>query len=298
MGEVSFLETLRDEINQTPKRRQELLCELGEVLGRTVVAYFTSFKYAVTIDQSDVDMLEEVLRSTKISNGLCLVLNSPGGDSVAAERIIRICRVYSDNVFDVLIPRRAKSAATMIALGADRIFMGETSALGRIDPQLVTIEVDGTSTVLPADVVIKSYDELLGKAASIDGHLEPYLQQLSRYDPREIERLRRAVRLAEDIALRCLKQGNFAGMSKQAIKKKIGIFLKPTITKAHVREVFFDEVQKIGLNVELIRHDDPIWGIVSELCLRADYFVSSDYCKLIESPEHHFSLPWHEEAKK
>ncbi|MBM3142651.1 MAG: hypothetical protein FJ005_06355 [Chloroflexi bacterium] len=125
-----FISTLSDELGQHPKRRQELLRKLSEAVGYTAVAFFTSFRYPVMIEEGDADMIEEVLQATDLSNGLCLVLNSPGGDAIAAERIVHTCRVYSNDKFVVLIPRRAKSAATMIAFGADKIYMGQTSALG------------------------------------------------------------------------------------------------------------------------------------------------------------------------
>ncbi len=123
-AEKPFISTLLDELNQDACPRQELLRKIGEVVGRTAVAYFTSFRYPVMIDDSDADMIEEVLQASTLENGLCLVLNSPGGEALAAERIVRTCREYSDGNFDVVIPRRAKSAATMIA------FRGEQNLYG------------------------------------------------------------------------------------------------------------------------------------------------------------------------
>jgi len=117
-----YITTLANELNQHPRPRQELLREIGDEIGRTAVLYFTSFKYLVMIEEGDADMLEEVLQVTDLSNGLCLILDSPGGDALAAERMVRICREYSGDKFEVMVPRRAKSAATMIAFGANKIY--------------------------------------------------------------------------------------------------------------------------------------------------------------------------------
>ena len=82
-----------------------------------------------------------------------------------------------------------------------------------------------------------------------------------------------------------------SGMSRNQIRKKISIFLKPEATKAHGRDIHYDEAQKSGLNIQLIRHNEPLWRSVAELYTRADHYVCSEYCKLVESPGHHFALP-------
>ena len=125
------------------------------------------------IADSDVRMLEEVMLSSGIRSALLLILDSPGGYGLSAERIIRVCRKYSNGSFDVLVPFMAKSAATIICFGATKIWLGETSELGPIDPQYV---IDG----FPVSIynMVKSYEELLHKANQTKGRLEPYLQQL------------------------------------------------------------------------------------------------------------------------
>lgn len=116
MEEELSLEKSSEETKQSRERRRELLRKLEDAVGRTVITFFTSQSYPVAIDQTDADMLEEVLRQTSLHNGLCLVLDTPSGDSISAERIVRICRVYSNNKFDVFVARRAKSAFTTSAI--------------------------------------------------------------------------------------------------------------------------------------------------------------------------------------
>ena len=60
---------------------------------------------------------------------------SNGGSVEPAYLISKCCKEYSKK-FIVAIPRKAKSAATLIALGADEIHMGQMSQLGPIDPQI------------------------------------------------------------------------------------------------------------------------------------------------------------------
>lgn len=66
---------------------------------------------------------------------ILLVLQSPGGDVSTAYFIAKLCREHTDKTFEVAIPRQAKSAATLICCGADKLHMGSLSELGPIDPQ-------------------------------------------------------------------------------------------------------------------------------------------------------------------
>jgi hypothetical protein len=65
-----------------------------------------------------------------------LLLHSNGGLIEPAYLISKTLKRLSHGKFVVAVPRRAKSAATLIALGADEIHMGLMSQLGPIDPQL------------------------------------------------------------------------------------------------------------------------------------------------------------------
>jgi hypothetical protein len=67
---------------------------------------------------------------------ILLILQSHGGRIEPAYLISKTLKRLSANKFVAVVPRRAKSAATLIALGADEIHMGLMSQLGPIDPQL------------------------------------------------------------------------------------------------------------------------------------------------------------------
>jgi membrane-bound ClpP family serine protease len=67
---------------------------------------------------------------------ILLILYSFGGLVEPAYLISKCCREYRKDRFVVAIPRQAKSAATLLALGAAEIHMGLMSELGPIDPQI------------------------------------------------------------------------------------------------------------------------------------------------------------------
>ncbi|MGB3252265.1 SDH family Clp fold serine proteinase [Buttiauxella gaviniae] len=67
---------------------------------------------------------------------LILILRSPGGNVEPAFLISKICIRCKNGKFKVVVPAEAKSAATLLSLGADEIHMGGMSELGPIDPQI------------------------------------------------------------------------------------------------------------------------------------------------------------------
>jgi membrane-bound ClpP family serine protease len=145
------------ETRQSPQMRRPLLDGLqGLFDGRLILVYFTSFSQPVIIDDADADIIEGVLQKSDTSKGLSLVINSAGGSGLAAERIINICRSYAKVNFEVIVPKMAKSAATMICFGARKIWMSQTSELGPIDPQ-----VRRGDRVMAAYDIVTSYKELL-----------------------------------------------------------------------------------------------------------------------------------------
>jgi ClpP class serine protease len=196
---------LLNEVNQAHAVRRSLYADLETELGQNkrVVALCTSFRWPVLIEDRDADMLEEALRNSDMhGRELVLIVNSAGGLALPAERIVNICRTYSKGgKYAVIVPKMAKLAATMVCLGADRIGMSRTSELGPIDPQISITDESG-GRYLAAHEIVESYEELMRKANRTSGRIEPYLQQLQRFDARDVRAVRSARELSENIAVR------------------------------------------------------------------------------------------------
>lgn len=88
-----------------------------------------------TLLRSDTDRIYRAVTSLETRKPLLLIVDSGGGDIASAYLIAKLCREYADESFHVVVPRRAKSAATLLCCGADYIHMGSLSELGPIDPQ-------------------------------------------------------------------------------------------------------------------------------------------------------------------
>jgi hypothetical protein len=281
------------ESGQGHPTRKHLYRDIQKVLGEqesVVVAFFMSFNpiFGGTLLDPDADMLEEVLQNSELDKKrLYLVMNYPGGDALTAERIINLCRAYSGDSYTVIVPKQAKSAATMICLGAAELIMSKTSELGPIDPQILS-----GSKWYAAHEIIESYEGLIKKATSSSGRIDPYLQQLQRFDAKDIRWIKSAQQLSESIAIKSLQTGVMKGKATSKIKAKIKPFLDPKFTKVHGRPVYYDIAEKCGLNIKLYELKSPMWRAVWELYVRINNAVSTGAAaKIIESLEHHYEAP-------
>lgn len=296
--------SILNEVNQGYPSRQLLLREWSKLnQDRNVITYFSSFQHpAAMIDDRDRDTVESILQKVNHEKDLDLIINSPGGKPLAAERIINICRSYSKN-FRVVVPKLAKSAATMIAFGADSILLAETAELGPVDPQIVYKDQTGSQVTRSAYSIIKGVDEILAKinAQGSDKRVEGLLALLPPIDQPFLEECKIAQELSKDIAIRYLKLTTFKdlperakdkkqGDNRESIEEKIIKFLNPEQTFSHGRPIMYQEAKTIGLNVELLKKNDPKWDLLLRIYTRSDFVVSNTpTIKLIESPRNSFS---------
>lgn len=276
---------IQQERMQVQPTRKHLYEQIEKELGVPVVTYFTSFTHPVMIDADDVQIIEQALQVTEMRKGCALLISSPGGDGLAAENLINLFREYSGSgKYTAIVPRRAKSAATMVCFGADSVMMGPAGELGPVDPQVRTQE-----GVFSLCNVVDSYEELFNRAANLEnGRIDPFLLQLARYDHRVIAEYKGAIALAKDIAVKALKSGMMGGMSAEEIEKKIAPFLTPKHTKSHGRAIYAPEAKRHGINIERINKRSRLWRLIYELYMRVDNYVNSNAAKCIETKDQSF----------
>lgn len=117
--------------------RKALIAQLEGLRESKVLAYVTSDRAPVPGQMSD-DALRPMydhLRGLGRIPKLDLFVYSLGGAIDTPWRIVNALRQLCDE-WNILIPLRANSAATLLALGADEIVLGPQGELGPIDPLL------------------------------------------------------------------------------------------------------------------------------------------------------------------
>lgn len=278
------------EVSQDPAGRKRFFREIEKSLeGRVLISFFTSFNKPVQIDDNDCDMLQSILQHIDTKNGIVLMINSPGGDGLAAERIVNSCRAYSGTGdYWAIVPGKAKSAGTLVAMGASKILMPMSAELGPVDPQIF-LQENGRQRAFSAHSLVSGYDRLFQEAVASSGKLEPYLQQLSFYDDRDINIFRGLITLSEHISVKVLSSGMMNGKTDDDIKKAIEIFLNPVAgTHSHGRPIYANEAIACGLKVETLDVNSVLWRKIYELYARTETFVSIQASKTIESREESF----------
>jgi hypothetical protein len=127
-----------------PRTERKSLIEKLQVerKDRLLISYITSTRTGHEIQIGDdafriiFDHLEAGRENAK--NGVDLFIHSNGGSGTVPWRLVSLIRQYTDK-FAVLVPHRAFSAATLIALGADEIVMHKMGCLGPIDPSVANL---------------------------------------------------------------------------------------------------------------------------------------------------------------
>jgi hypothetical protein len=156
------------------KERLELFKKIQESRNSKLLVYFTGDRrpFPSQIAEDAVLPLYKHLFALKRirpkTDRIDLFLYTRGGDVSVPWRIVTMIREFCKD-FSILIPYKAHSGGTMIAMGADRIVMGKKAELSPIDPTLVRAVI-GEATVPPPEISVEdvsSYISFMRERANI-----------------------------------------------------------------------------------------------------------------------------------
>lgn len=133
--------------------KQRFAREMAEILTEhemEEVCCLSLLEPANPIDNYDLDKIFGALteHNPAHTKDVVLFLLSTGGAGEPAYQISKLCKSFAKSSFKVVVPRIAKSAATLIAIGADEIHLGLLGQLGPIDPQIDGLPALGVSRAL------------------------------------------------------------------------------------------------------------------------------------------------------
>src|SRR3989304_58449 len=121
--------------------KKQLIQKIEEARGSKVITYLTSDRPGpinARVAMDIIPIISNQLRKVSKIDKIDLFLYSSGGDTMVPWRLVSMIREYCDK-FSVLVPYKAHSAATMIALGADEIVMTNLSEISPIDPSTANV---------------------------------------------------------------------------------------------------------------------------------------------------------------
>jgi hypothetical protein len=182
----------------------------------------------------------------------------------------------------VIVPDFAKSAGTLMVLGADCVVMSDTSELGPIDPQIIRGDGRGNLMQHPVQSYLDAYEEH-SKTLKKDPSNVAAQVMLSKLDPETVklfESVRaRARKFAEDQLKRGMFRGNAGNWSQAA-----SALIDTKRWQSHGQMISWEDAQdaEIGLTVQYLSPSSDEWQMFWQLyCLQR--LAIADRQKLFES---------------
>ncbi|MGH2759267.1 MAG: SDH family Clp fold serine proteinase [Actinomycetota bacterium] len=224
---------------------------------------------------------------------LDLILHSPGGFPQAAEQMLNYLRTQFDYI-RALVPLQAKSAATMLALGADEIVMGRHSELGPIDPQIIVPVPEG-SRPAPAHAILRDFQRAKDEIATDTGKLPAWTPILRGYAGGLIDFCSQQIALSQEVVAGWLEEhmlshddaGIPAGEREEVAKGIAGYFGSEDSYdrfRTHSRPIRVEELEGIrGLRVRRLEQDDDLQDAVLSIYHALDLTFSGPAIKIVEN---------------
>ncbi len=258
----------------------------GRYLRRSLIRAYQDdhdCRLAVMIDlihPDSVTLFAELLHGADRSKEFHLLLRSPGGDGEIAIRLARMAQASCAR-FVVVVPDIAKSAATILALGADEIIMGPPSDLGPIDPQVLVPERGYVS----AKEVIAAVDGALDDVSKRPGTyaLHSALLGMGNVDATLYQFAASALGQTREIARQAI--GSNPRRSDSDVDGLVEAVAERLITdpRAHSAVIGAAEARSVRLPVTELKHDSGWWQEIWTIWTR--YFTLGVDDKLIYEGE-------------
>lgn len=256
---------------------KNLISEIEKERSSKVICYITGDRPGATsqIGEDAVRVIYEHLLSLgKGVKKIDLFLYSRGGDVSVPWRIVSMIREFCEE-FEVIIPYRAQSSATLISLGADKIMMGKKAELGPVDPSLTTQDGGSAfpSTVSVEDV--KSYLNFIRKRAGITDQMaisQNVAILTDRMGPMVLGQIERT-----DNHIRFVARQLLIARNKKIEESKVNSIVDILTEKIyhHGHAIGRKEAQEIGLPVE--RPGEKLEKLIWDL-----YLEYEKYLKLLD----------------
>ncbi len=221
------------------------------------------------LSRGNADELYTAMQNMENTENLNVVLASGGGDIDAAYKIVNILRSKTKKL-TIIVPSFAKSAATLITLGADEILMPLSSELGPLDsiiqhpkdPQKQISALDAFKTfefirnylLESLDISVRLFlerglnvmDAVKNALALVGSLCHPMYSQI---DPLFMGESERTLLIAEEYGKRLLESRG-ASLNKDELISQI-VRSYPS----HSFVIDINEAKRLGLDAKLL-HDD------------------------------------------
>lgn len=277
--------------------RKQLIADIESQRESKVLVYVTGDRNPAPAQIGDdaVRPIYDHLRQMGHVSKLDVFLYSRGGAIDVPWRLANAFRQASDE-WHVLIPYRANSAATLLALGADSIVLGAQGELGPIDPimniQRMVSQPGGVGTVIQENVNVEdvmAYVRFVRERAGLSDQsaLSNSLTKLTeRLDAVTLGNAHRTHSHIRDVARRMLLSRN-----EPANEQTMGTIIETLAERvyAHGHAIGFRDAREIGLPAHeaVDGLDDLMWRLLSDYEDEMKLLQPLDPLKAVETDDHY-----------
>jgi hypothetical protein len=247
--------------------RLKLIKELQNVRSSKVIIYCLGDRtppqiFGTQIALDVIPLLVNIFKKEGTSKKITLLIHSTGGNLDTPWPLVNLIREHT-KYFEVIIPRRALSAATLISLGANRIVMTPYSLISPVDPMGSFQTSDGKVEQLAIED-IRSFIEFAKEKVGLKdkaGKVE-IMRSLSAIGPKILGSVNRTQSLIAKLATGLLS----LHLDKQKNSKRIEEIVKNLTEKAYSHTHFINRreaKEDIGL-ANIIEYADEKTFKISE----------------------------------
>ncbi|MGY3488160.1 hypothetical protein ACVW1C_006043 [Bradyrhizobium sp. USDA 4011] len=206
------------------------------------------------VDRIDTLGFVDMLHNVNPGDPIDLLLHTPGGDVDAAEKLIGLVRSATgeEGQLRVIIPDYAKSAGTLMALGANAIVMSDSSELGPIDPQVSSRDGNGSDVVYSVLTYLNAYDAARTTLRDTPDDLAARIT-FEKFDPTIVRKFQSVRDRARSFAENLLKRRgkNFSKIASE--------LMDINKYQSHGQMIGWETANEMGLTITYMPSTDPVW---------------------------------------
>ncbi len=233
-------------------QRQALIKQIQADTGRSLICYVSGEECA--IDANDTMPFVDLLHNVQCGSNLDLLLHTGGGSVDAAEKLMGMMRRHVGTAeLRIIVPDFAKSAGTLMVLGADSVVMSDMSELGPIDPQ---IRFSGRWQ--SAENYLDAYRTHAKMLKNDRDNLAARIM-LEKLEPDTLKLCETAGKRARQAAESLLKRGMFRNGGNWTLTASELLDTRRWLS--HGQMISWEDAQdpQIGLKVEHLPYHSPTW---------------------------------------
>jgi hypothetical protein len=263
--------------------RLDIIRELQECRKSNVILYILGDRapnqlLSTILATDSIALLTKILKEQGISKRISLVIYSTGGDLNTPWPIVNMLREFTKD-FEVIVPRRALSAATLICLGSERIIMSPFSHLSAVDPQGNFQTGEGKVEQIAIEDILGFIEFSQKKIGLKDraGKIE-ILKALQRVDAKHLGNINRTHYLIRKLSTELLKLRRKERLSDRQIKKVVANLTEKTYSHSHL--IGRNEARdKIGLGSMIEFANKETFSLMEKLfeCIDTDLSLNDPF---------------------